>query len=928
MMIGPERIDDQLAHALAYVEAGLCLVAIPDRRKSPFGAGWNAEANLIATRADVERAFSGAPMNMGVVHEASGTVSLDVDHEAGTRIIFAEYGIDYDAIIAGGARIWTREGRDKVIYRAPAGLPLKKINWPQGGDDPRKFESILELRSGPNQCVLPPSIHPDTGLPYQWYPGTSPIERGVPNLPQQIVEFWRAVADPAGIVRDEIQRLCPWRKTQVPVRRPPQTRPPGAGAHQDVIGKFNAAFGVAEILERNGYKQRGKRYLSPGSSTGVAGVCLLDDGARCYSHGASDILADGHAHDAFDVLTLLEHNGDQSAALREVARLLDIERPPIEEQIDLGAVFAAKAAKAQPLTVMPAAAPPAAAQADDDEGSPPPDESLDEPSSIEPSEWDENIAPEMLKSGQRREPDYPKHLLNPPGMVGRFVDWIVETSERPQRMLAVGATLATFGAIFGRRVATESNARTNIYIAAVAETGYGKDHARHCIKMALNQAGADNLLSGEDFKSGAGLLSAVAKNQSIVLLIDELGLLLGGVKSKNAATHSRDSLTELMKLFSSSASIKRGTEYADQKARPRQDISCPNVCVYGTTIPRNFFGALDSEDIDSGFLNRFLIVEAPLKRPARRDAPPATTAPADIVDWIRASQSIWSGLERDGLNPLVVPADPYAKKMLSDFSDFVDAHQDALRESSDRGLLADIWPRAYELALKVALILSCSWEMDPERLAIAGEGGILSINSTCAAWAIDFVRTMLSRTEEVMDENCGGSDHERICGQVIQLILKAGERGMTIPEINAYSRKFRSETPRSQAEIIEAASKGRGEVVLRQIKSGSRVRAAYVHVDHAYKVEEPPAEVTASQRRADVRTQVAGLVREAGEKGMTARDICRSSRQFRKETPDAQDEILKDLSDSGTISLRSLPSRGNTRAVYVHKDHVSRSQSL
>lgn len=79
------------------------------------------------------------------------------------------------------------------------------------------------------------------------------------------------------------------------------------------IEAFNANFSVHDVLIRNGYKQQGKRYLHPNSSSKVAGVRILDNG-RAYSD-SNDALNDGKAHDAFDCYRLLECGGDMRAAL-------------------------------------------------------------------------------------------------------------------------------------------------------------------------------------------------------------------------------------------------------------------------------------------------------------------------------------------------------------------------------------------------------------------------------------------------------------------------------------------------------------------------------------------------------------------------------------------------------------------------------------
>ena len=90
-----------------------------------------------------------------------------------------------------------------------------------------------------------------------------------------------------------------------------------------MITDFNETFSVEQVLERNGYRLKGKRYLAPSSSTDTPGVRILD--GRAYSHHASDLLADGHTHDAFGVMCLLEHGDDLKAALDAARAELGLE---------------------------------------------------------------------------------------------------------------------------------------------------------------------------------------------------------------------------------------------------------------------------------------------------------------------------------------------------------------------------------------------------------------------------------------------------------------------------------------------------------------------------------------------------------------------------------------------------------------------------
>lgn len=87
------------------------------------------------------------------------------------------------------------------------------------------------------------------------------------------------------------------------------------------IDEFNQLYEVTDILAANHYGKRhgGRKWLAPNSKSGMAGVVILGDGELCFSHHshASDPLADGNAHDAFDVFAILEHGSNFEAALKD-----------------------------------------------------------------------------------------------------------------------------------------------------------------------------------------------------------------------------------------------------------------------------------------------------------------------------------------------------------------------------------------------------------------------------------------------------------------------------------------------------------------------------------------------------------------------------------------------------------------------------------
>ena len=312
------------AWAVRYIErSGLALTWLAPGQKKPTHDEWNKPENLIRTPEHAREHWSRYPRRgMGAVLAPSGKSSLDADNPERTRLVLAKLGIDFDALRARTTTVVGNPARCRLMFRAPDGLalPLKVLRWPRE-NDPTKCDTVFELRAGPVQDVLPPTIHPGTRKPYRW---ETPPRDGFTPLPDELLRLWQdwERTEEAGL------SVCPWYE-------PPKEsvnhvhRKPRNSDSPSVIEAFNAAHDVTALLKQHGYTRggkRGERFLSPSSSTKVAGVVLLDGGAKCFFHNGSDPLADGHAHDAFDLYAQFDHGGDVRAAVREAARLLGLDR--------------------------------------------------------------------------------------------------------------------------------------------------------------------------------------------------------------------------------------------------------------------------------------------------------------------------------------------------------------------------------------------------------------------------------------------------------------------------------------------------------------------------------------------------------------------------------------------------------------------------
>lgn len=98
-----------------------------------------------------------------------------------------------------------------------------------------------------------------------------------------------------------------------------------ASGSQSPIDAFNAATDLSLLLESFGYVQKGKRWLSPKSKSGVPGVTITDGGKWLSAHssdaGIGTATSCGTMGDAFDLFVYYEHGGDLNRAVKAAAEM-------------------------------------------------------------------------------------------------------------------------------------------------------------------------------------------------------------------------------------------------------------------------------------------------------------------------------------------------------------------------------------------------------------------------------------------------------------------------------------------------------------------------------------------------------------------------------------------------------------------------------
>ncbi len=173
-----------------YVAAGLALVPIPAGRKGPALVGWNLRENAVTDPQELDRIVG----NVGIAHAWCSPLpscAIDFDQFDKASELLDAHGINATALLAADDAVQVvsgRENRAKLLYRLPLVLPSLKFTDADGS-------TVLELRCADReghtvQDLLPPSIHPDTGKPYEW--GGMGSFRELPMIPAALLAFWRA----------------------------------------------------------------------------------------------------------------------------------------------------------------------------------------------------------------------------------------------------------------------------------------------------------------------------------------------------------------------------------------------------------------------------------------------------------------------------------------------------------------------------------------------------------------------------------------------------------------------------------------------------------------------------------------------------------------------------------------------------------------
>ena len=356
--------------------------------------------------------------------------------------------------------------------------------------------------------------------------------------------------------------------------------------------------------------------------------------------------------------------------------------------------------------------------------------------------------------------DLESKIIKAPGLVGQIAEYINDVSLFRQPVLAMAAAITAAGTVYGQKIRSETDLRTNLYCVAIAESGSGKDQPRKAILSLFDKVGPDikKHFIGKP-ASDSGLMSALEESGGVALMqIDEFGHYLKGINNKDNPKYLAAIASLLTELYSTASSTLMGQQYSNRQTNAKRiDIEQPCVCVLGSTVPDRLYNAVSKDEILDGFLTRWIFFESDDYDPgvniSRKDI--QSYIPIQLVENIRnirRSYAPRSAGEGDFVGSVkikarIVPFSPEAELIANDYFMRIKKKRNEAIENGD--LMKVVYTRSYENMMKLALVAS---EVVDNRL---------TITRNSIEWAINVITYSNEKFRKIIGDHISSSPYEK-----------------------------------------------------------------------------------------------------------------------------------------------------------------------
>jgi hypothetical protein len=318
----------------------------------------------------------------------------------------------------------------------------------------------------------------------------------------------------------------------------------------------------------------------------------------------------------------------------------------------------------------------------------------------------EGVEPEDCDDGESE--CLHQDFLQPGGVLQGIMEHIERNSAVSFPLFSLAAAITALGSVIGQKVMTETGLRTNIYSIALGYSGSGKNSPLGTIPQLLARTDANCILGMNTLTSGVAILARLVAQPVSLMMVDETGLLLHGLKNPNSpAVDAPRVFTELF----SATNRPYDKGYADSKRDIK--ILYHHLSFYGVSVPGPFWESLSEGDALNGFLSRWLIWQSdhPAEKPkANLVFSTSKELIASINDLfnikVEMNKSTGNNPQFHTPIPNIIPKTNEALDVFQPWADQYHNLKNQYRE--ENGGASSIYSRAAEHAHKLALVHAMS----------------------------------------------------------------------------------------------------------------------------------------------------------------------------------------------------------------------------
>lgn len=401
--------------------------------------------------------------------------------------------------------------------------------------------------------------------------------------------------------------------------------------------------------------------------------------------------------------------------------------------------------------------------------------------------------------------DVPEHLkLIPVYKLKEVTDWIEGNSRQPQREITILTALSLACTLAGRNYVSEENNTSSMYFMLLAETGVGKNYAKSSIQDFLIESGLEGLLSGGGNTSAGAVYTALCKAPCHIQITDEVGKQLATARkaSNGQMAEAFSTLTEAYSATTSYMIPKNYSQLGDiikgnVKAEKSIVIHWPAITTLGIGTPAQIFDNLSTVEIEDGFLNRQVVIQAS-EPVAKRRRIKKQSVPEHLREWAHDIRHppVVSRTDLTGqVDSFDMTPSPKTVAITDEAMGMFDDLLDDLEEKEKQKLfvLPDLTRRLVENSMRLATALAvCENSEKPV------------ITDVIAEWCIEYILFYGKRFMRAAATNVADGDYHRLYLRVLSLIRDAGSKGATQRDLARSSQLFRSTKPSDREQVLKA----------------------------------------------------------------------------------------------------------------------------